>query len=124
MGLTVKSDDKGVKVIRKDRETKNGGKFATYSLMVSSKDMDGNWVNGFIDCQFKKGVEIANKTKIQINNAFYVVNEYNGNKYTKIMILDYQVLEEGEQVTTQQPLGGAEEFMTIPMGIDDELPFV
>lgn len=120
MGLTVKSDDKGVKVIRKDRETKSGGKFATYSLMVSSKDIDGNWVNGFIDCQFKKGVEIANKTKIKINNAFYVVNEYNGNKYTKIMILDYEVLEEGEQVQTTT---GGEDFLVIPDGIDEELPF-
>lgn len=41
-----------------------------YSLGLSKKDADGNYVNGYISCRFKKDVELEDKTKIYIKNAF------------------------------------------------------
>lgn len=117
MGLTIKTDDKGVKVFRKDREGKNGP-WATYSVGVSSKDMNGNWINGYVDVQFKKGVEVNNKATIVINNAFPVVNESNGRTFVKYMITDFTVLEEGQP----QPVANNDGFVNIPEGADD-LPF-
>lgn len=123
MGLKITTDDKGVKIYRKDRDTKNGGKFATYTMGVSSKTLDGTWLNGFVDCFFKKGVEVNNKAVIKINNAFPTVTEYNDKKYTKWMILDFEIIDEGEKVVevSNQDI---EEFLTIPEGIDEELPFI
>lgn len=118
MGLTVTSDEKGVKVIRKDKEW-SGGTFATYSLMVSSKVND-EWQNGFIDCTFKKGVELDNKTVIKINNAFYVVNKGKDDRaYVKLMITDFEILTQGQA----KPKTDADGFMVIPENIDEELPF-
>jgi len=121
MGLKISTDDKGVKIYRKDRDTKNGGKFATYCMGVSSKTMDGTWVNGFVDCLFKKGVEVNHKAVIKINNAFPTVNEYNGNKYVKWFILDFEVIEDGEK-PVEPPKD--EDFMTVPEFADGELHFV
>ena len=119
MGLKVTTDGKPVTIYANEKQTQNGGKFTTYSIAVSSKDKDGNWVNGYIDAQFKKGAEVTNKTKININNAFYTVSEYNGKKYTKIFIMDYTVAEAGETPVVQN----SGDFMSIPDGIDEELPF-
>ena len=108
-----------VRIFRKDRQTKDGSTFATYSYGVNSKDKDGKWINGFRDCVFKKGVEVAHKTDIKVNNAFEIASEYNGKVYTKVMITDFDVINEGEP----QPKVDAEGFMEIPDGIDEELPF-
>ena len=47
----------------------NDGK-AFYSIGLSRKDADGNYVNGYMTCRFKKDVELENQTKIYIKNAF------------------------------------------------------
>lgn len=114
--ITVTTDDKGVKIYRKDRQTQNGT-FATYSMMISSKLQDGSWLNGFIDCRFKKGVEVANKSKIKINNAFYTCNEYNGKVYTKLIITDFDVLEGGEA-----PKENTTNWLDVD-GTQEDLPF-
>ncbi|MBO5921944.1 MAG: hypothetical protein J6Q48_06105 [Bacteroidaceae bacterium] len=117
MGLKVTTDGKPVTVYRKEKDTQNGGKFTTYSIGISSKDKDGNWVNGYLDAQFKKGVEVAHKAKINISNSFYTVNEYNGKKYTKIFVMDFEVVDPGEVQSNDTG------FMNIPDGLDEELPF-
>lgn len=51
----------------------NGRMF--YSTGLSKKKPDGEYENGYIDVQFKKGVEVDNKTKIEIGKAwltFYI----------------------------------------------------
>ena len=116
MGLTITGE---TKVYRQDKVSQAGNAYTQYSLGVASKDKDGNWVNGFLECQFKKGVEVANKAKIKINNAFYNVTEYNGTKYYKIFITDFDVVEPGEG----QPAKAPDSFMSIPDNISDELPF-
>jgi hypothetical protein len=116
MGLTVTGE---TKVYRQDKTSQAGNAYTQYSLGVASKDKDGNWVNGFLECQFKKGVEVANKAKIKINNAFYTVSEYNGKKQYKIFVMDFDVVEVGEG---QPPKANSGDFMAVPTDMGD-LPF-
>lgn len=121
MGLKVITDGRPVTVFANEKETQNGGKFTTYSISIASKDRDGNWVNGYIDCQFKKGVVIESKSKINITNSFYTVSEYNGKKYTKLFILDFDVVESPQAVPSQAPADT--DWMNIEDSSLDELPF-
>lgn len=121
MGLKITTEQSPVMVFVNERQTQNGS-FKMYSIGVSSKDKDGNWVNGFIDCQFKKGVELNNKAKIEISNSFYTVNEYNGKKYTKLFILDFTVVEDGEVSQPAPAPNGDMGFMNIDTDMDS-LPF-
>lgn len=103
MGLTVTTDKNPVMVFRNDE-----GKYPRYSIGISSKDKDGEWIKGYIPCKFKKGVEIENMTKITINNSFYVVDRGDKRNFVSIMIMDFDIENEQEQ--------------PIPAGIE-ELPF-
>lgn len=116
MGLTVTTDDKGVRVFANEKTTSNGGKFTLYSLAVSSKDKDGNWTNGYVNCRFKKDVVVNNKAKIKINNAFYTATKSNGKTYTSLMITDFEILEEGEAVD-------GDGFVSMEGINDSDLPF-
>lgn len=122
MGLKVITDGRPVTVFANEKETQNGGKFTTYTISIASKDRDGNWVNGYIDCQFKKGVAIESKSKINITNSFYTVSEYNGKKYTKLFILDFEVVESPQQVPPPAPTNNSG-WLDIPDNVGDELPF-
>ena len=122
MGLTVTTDEKGVIVYAKEMEGKNGNKFTLYSLGVSSKDFNGNYVSGFIQCAFKKGVVLANKAKIKINRAFFIVNKGSDGKcYTKLMITDFVILDSGETAMNE-----ADNYIKIADGVLDDLddPFL
>lgn len=119
MGLKVTTDGRAVTIYRQDKTSQGGNSYTQYSIGVASKDRDGNWINGFIDCQFKKGVEIANKSKIHINNAFYTVSEYNGKKYYKLFIMEYEVEEGGEPAPRPAP----DDFMQISDSDLENMPF-
>ena len=95
MGLTLKSDDRGTKVIRQDKVSQNGVPYTQYSIMCSTKDGE-EWINGFIDVAFPKGTNIANKTIIRINEAFPLVSKYKDRVYIKWYIKDYTELTQGE----------------------------
>ena len=92
MGLVVTSDDKGVKIYANEKESANG-KFTAYSLGINSKNPNGEWVNGYINCKFKKGVSVANKSKIKIKSAFFVATKGGNKSYTHLMITDFEILE-------------------------------
>lgn len=47
----------------------NDGK-VFYSIGLSRKDTEGNYINGYMTCKFKKDVELENQTKIYIKSAF------------------------------------------------------
>lgn len=119
MGFKIETDDKGVKVIRKDGTSKAGNAYTMYSLMYSFKQGD-DWKNVFIECSFRRGVDLANKTKIKITNAFMTGSEYNGQTKPKIFVLDFEVVEPGEGQPAKAP---DTSFMSIPDNIGDELPF-
>ena len=119
MGLTLKTDNKPVTVVRKDGVSKAGNNYTKYSLMYSFKNGE-EWKNVFVDAQFRKGTDLANKTKINITNAFMTGSEYNGNTKPKIFVLDYEVVEGSQPAPAPN---GDMGFMNIPDGIADELPF-
>lgn len=127
MGLKIETDGKAVTVYANERQTQNGT-FKTYSIGVSSKDKDGNWVNGFLPCNFRKGTEIANKSKINISNSFPTVRKYTDKTGTErteigIFVMDFTVAEQGETLTQQSAASGTE-WMSIPDNLtDDSLPF-
>ena len=118
MGLKVITDGKPVTVYRQDKTSNAGNAYTQYSIMISSKQSDDTWLNDFVECGFKKGVSIPNKTKIHINNSFFMISEYNGKKYKKLFISDYTI----DENAPQQPSGDG--FMNIPDGIETELPFM
>lgn len=124
MGLKIITEQTTVTVYVNERQTQNGS-FKTYSIGVSSKDKDGNWVNGFLPCNFRKGTDIANKSKITISNSFPTVRKYTDKTGTErteigIFVLDYEVVEGGNHPA---PAPNGDGFMNIPDGIDAELPF-
>lgn len=114
----ITTNEKGVKIKRQE-QSYNGGSFATYSVMVYTKETNGDFTVGYIPCQFKKGTDLADKTRIKINNAFYTCNKSNNRVFVKLFINDYEVLESGDGVKTD-----ANGFIDVPDDADGELPFV
>jgi hypothetical protein len=117
MGIKLETDDKGIKVIRKDGTSKAGNPYTMYSLMYSFK-VGEEWKNGFIDAGFKKGVDLANKTKILIKDAFLTGTEFNGNTKPKIIVMDFDVLEGGDA-----PKPSADDFLMVTDDMQEEMPF-
>lgn len=106
--MTITSD-KPEMIFRDDK-----GKFPRYSIGVSSKTPEGDWIKGYVPCKFKKGVEVENMTKILIKNSFYSVSKGEKYNFVSIMITDFEVIEEEKS---------SDDFMNIPSGIEEELPF-
>ncbi len=84
-----------------------------YSIGISKKDINKEWVNGYMGASFRKGVTIPNKTKIEIKKAwldFYI----NKDKQTVIGIFisefEYQ----------EKPQEAPEGFAAVD---DDDIPF-
>ena len=69
-----------------------GNKF--YKVGLSKKDVDGNYINGYMPVRFKKGVELEDKTKIYIKNAW--LDFYIKDKTTMpyIFISEFEKLED------------------------------
>ena len=107
--MTITSD-KPEMIFRDDK-----GKYPRYSIGVSSKDKEGEWIKGYIPCKFKKDVEVENMTKILIKNAFYTVNKGEKYNFVSVMITDFEVVDEGKP--------SSDDFMDIPSVIEEELPF-
>lgn len=52
--------------------------YSYYKIGVSKKLQTGEWINGYIRCQFKNGISLENKTKIYIKKSrlsFYLNNK-------------------------------------------------
>ena len=66
-----------------------------YSIGVSNKNMDGTYENAYITAQFKKGVELENKAKIDIKNAFLsFYKNQEGKPIYKIVVTEFE--QEGD----------------------------
>lgn len=84
-----------------------------YSTSVSNKKEDGNYENMYISVNFKKGVEVENKTKINITNSFLsFYRTKDGLAKPKIVVMEF---ETANNTTTQ-----ATDF---ELDSQDELPF-
>lgn len=83
-----------------------------YSIGVSNKNMDGTYENAYITAQFKKGVDLENKTKIDITNAFLsFYRNQEGKPVFKIVVLEF----------TQY--GDVKEEESAPYADNNTLPF-
>ena len=83
-----------------------------YSIGLSRKDRNNQVIYGYFPCQFKKGVEVANKTRIKIKNAFISFYLKDDKTMPYLMVVDY---EDAPQRENYAKLKGEE--------IDDNLPF-
>lgn len=114
-------EDKDVMIFRQKKDNKR-----FYSIGLSRKDQNGNYINGYITAVFKKDVDIANKTKIKIKEAWLGFNVKDKRTYPHIFINDYDIVEQeeknpfeqfGESIKTDFDLG---EQIQIT---DEDLPF-
>ena len=78
MGLIITGS---TMIFRKDFE--NG---AAYSINVGSKKQGGTYDNAYLQVRFHKGVDVPNKTKINIKESFF--SSYNGKPY--LFVKEYE----------------------------------
>lgn len=93
-----------------------------YSTSFSKKNQDGEYVNAYINVAFKKGVNLENKTRINITNGFLTFDDYtnkDGKIITsyKIFVLDF------EQVGSKAQAKPVEDNTVFGAISDDDLPF-
>lgn len=67
-----------------------------YSIGLSRKDRNGKYFNGYFPCQFKNGIEIENKTRIKIRNAFMSFYLKDEKTMPYIMVTDFDIVEKRE----------------------------
>ena len=79
------------------RQDKDGKRF--YSIGLSRKDKNGNFINGYMTVVFKKDVELENKTKIKIKEAWLGFNVKDKKTYPHIFINDFDIVESGKKET-------------------------
>lgn len=83
------------KIYRKDFDDR-----ASYSASISQKNVNDEWESAFIKVQFNKGVEVSNRTEIEVNNGwlkFY--NTRDGKPVWYIHINDFIVLNQPQTQT-------------------------
>lgn len=102
-----------VKVWRDDRHG-----FPTYSVSVSSRKKDGNWVNCYQDVTFRKDVEFQNAEEIIINSAFPSVRSWDGGKKIIWVVMDFTYARKDQQ--RKIPDISYDEAFT---AVDDSVPF-
>lgn len=73
------------------RQEKDNKRF--YSIGLSKKDKDGEYVNGYITAVFNKDVDIPNKTKIKIKKAWLGFNVKDKKTYPHIFISEFELAE-------------------------------
>ena len=104
-----------------------------YSIGLSKKNKNGGYDSGFMSVRFKKGVEITNKTRIKIKDAFLSFNVSDNKTFPYIFINDYEIISEvnpgaeecGKEANPYEEMGNSiktEVQQTIEI-TDDDLPF-
>lgn len=64
-----------------------------YSYSISRKEQDGSYKNMFKAIQFKKGVELESKTKIQLVNAWQTFYSGKNGDVDFIFCSEFEVLD-------------------------------
>ena len=74
-----------------------------YSIGLSKKNEDGSYENGYLDVRFKKGIELENKTKININESWLSFYKKNNGEYDTtvpyIFINDFEIVDSDSEET-------------------------
>lgn len=116
---------KRAKLIIKEKVSKNGNPYKTFSLMegYKIKEQDGSekWVNYFWDAYIPNADALTNKSVLENIEGFMMGGEYMDRATVKIYVKDYTVTQEGTpNANSQGPDYG---FMNVSSGMDEELPF-
>lgn len=73
-----------------------------YSTTLSKKTQEGDYQNAYINVSFRKGVDIPNKTKINIKDAWLTFDRYEKDgthrDFLKIFVNDFEELNKMENV--------------------------
>ena len=93
-----------------------------YKIGVSKKDKEGNYINGYLDCRFRKEAEVDTSKKIYIQDAwldFYVKDKVT-HHFLFINKFDYvsDVIEDSKVEEDVFAVFGSEVELT-----DEDLPF-
>lgn len=83
-----------------------------YSIGLNRKDRNNQIIYGYFPCQFKKGIDVLNKTKIRIKNAFMSFYLKDEKTIPYLMIVEF---EEAPKKENYAKLKGEE--------INEKLPF-
>ncbi len=80
------------KIFRKDFNDK-----PVYKIGLSKKDINGNYINGYMLCNFKKGTDIPDKSFINIKSGW--IDFYLKDKETVpfIFINDFELLDDNKK---------------------------
>ena len=81
-----------------------------YSIGLSRKDKNGNYINGYITVVFKKDVDIPNKTKIKIKEAWLGFNIKDKITYPHIFINDFDIVEQPQESNPYKDMSIKTEF--------------
>ena len=94
--------DKEEMIFRNERNGK-----AIFSIGLSKKNKDGEYVNGYMEVHFRNGVDLQNQTKIKIKEAWLGFNQKEKKTYTYIFINDFEIVKQPEEKKETNPF---EEF--------------
>ena len=95
----------------------------SYSIGLSKKTQDDKVEYGYMPCKFRKGVELPNKTKIRIRNAFISFNKKNDKTYLYIFINSFEELYQKQEKKEEVKPDPYAEFSNEVEITDDQLPF-
>lgn len=89
-----------------------------YKIGISKKDQSGNYINGYINCGFRKDINLDNKTKIKIKKAW--LDFYLKDKITvpSIFIYEFEIISQEQK--KEDPF---EEFSNEVVLTELDLPF-
>lgn len=68
-----------------------------YTIGLSKKDKNGNYINGYMNVSFKKGVELENKTRIKIKEAWMDFYKKDVKTIPIIFINDFEIVDQGKK---------------------------
>lgn len=97
-----------------------------YSIGLSKKDRNNNYINGYMPCQFRKGVIVENKTEILIKSAwldFYIDKENKTNVYLFINEFTTASSNETPAIIEEKKEDPYKDFANEVVITDKDLPF-
>lgn len=107
-----------------DRQVKIFKKENKYTVGLSNKKQDGSYENAYFPIQFNKGVELEDKTKIYIKNAWlsFYKWEYQDKKGTTFFIKcsDFETVGE----TIEKAKEEVDPFLEMGMEVDIDSNFL
>ena len=90
--------DRPIMIFRKDYDG-----YTIYNYSLTKKDKDGNYVKAYMQCKFRKNVEVSNKALINVQDAwqdFYSTKD--GRKIHCIFINDFTYCDSIEESNTKE----------------------